>query len=145
MEERKDATAEGGLSVASGLHTEVGPSAASGLHAASEPRAQSGLCADGAQIAASVSGVANGRNMAVRLFAKGRRSTESRFRIASGLRVQDDVADAYMPHCDKCKQPILRLETYIVVGDVTLCDGCYMNMDTGEFLAKIGGELRVME
>lgn len=159
MEENKDVTAEGGLSAASGLHTEVGLSVASGLHAASEPRAQSGLCADSAQIAASVSGVAKGRNMAGGQHAgsklrvasgvrvAGRQGAERRLRIAGGLRAQSDVwaADAYTPHCDRCKQPILRLETYIAVGGVTLCDGCYMNMGTREFLARIGGELRVME
>ena len=47
--------------------------------------------------------------------------------------------------CDRCGQEILRLETYIAVGSVTLCDRCYMNMPTKEFLAKVGGELRVME
>lgn len=56
-----------------------------------------------------------------------------------------DVTAVDAPRCDQCKQPILRLETYIAVGDVTLCDGCYMNMGTREFLAKIGGELRVMQ
>lgn len=49
------------------------------------------------------------------------------------------------PVCNRCGQKILRLETYILVGDVMLCDSCYMNMTTKEFLAKIGGELRVME
>jgi len=74
-------------------------------------------------------------------------SAERRLHVANRLHMLDGVCvtDAYVPHCDQCRKPILRLETYITVGCVTLCDGCYMNMSTGEFLSKIGGELRVME
>ena len=49
------------------------------------------------------------------------------------------------PVCQRCRQKILRLETYFVVGCIVLCDGCYMNMSTKEFLERIGGEVRVME
>ena len=159
MEENKGVAAQSGPSAecaqisASGLHAASGASTADGLHAAS-----------GAS-------TADGLREAEGLRAAGRQSTERRLRAPSGLHAQDGlhavckpraerrlhaanrlhildgvcVTDAYVPHCDQCKKPILRLETYISVGCVTLCDGCYMNMGTREFLSKIGGELRVME
>ena len=47
--------------------------------------------------------------------------------------------------CDKCKRRIVRLETYVCVGCIALCDECYMNMGTKEFLERIGGSLKVKE
>lgn len=171
MEENKDVTAEGGLSSTSEAGAAFEPGAAVGSKVQCVPceegrpvvedelRVACKSGAERAQNAASVSGVAKGRNMASGQHAgsklrvasgvrvAGRQGAERRLRIAGGLRAQSDVwaADAYVPHCDQCRKPILRLETYIAVGDVTLCDGCYMNMGTREFLARIGGELRVME
>lgn len=129
MEENKDVSVEDGLSASSGHSAECGLSIAGGLNTACEPSAERRLRASGG------------------VHTVGRQRIERRWHVPDGLRAQDGawMAGAYAPRCDQCKQPILRLETYITVGDVTLCDGCYMNMGTKEFLSKIGGELRVME
>lgn len=50
-----------------------------------------------------------------------------------------------MTICDKCRREIVRLEVYVVVGDVTLCDTCYMNMGTKEFLERIGGGVKLKQ
>ncbi len=47
--------------------------------------------------------------------------------------------------CDKCRRELVRLETYICAGGAVLCDECYMNMSTREFLDRIGGHLVVKE
>ncbi len=129
MEESKDVTAWDNLS------------------AEGEPGAESGLCATDELHAASGQSAENKPRVEDGLRSVRGQSAERRFRMASRLRVQDGgwMTSAHALCCDQCRKPILRLETYIVVGCVTLCDGCYMNMGTREFLSKIGGELRVME
>ncbi len=147
MEESKDVTAwdnlsaEGEPGAESGLCATDELCAASGQCAEDKPRVEDGLRAASKQSAEDKPRVEDG------LRAVSRQSAERRFRMASGLRVQDGgwMTGAHALCCDQCRKPILRLETYIAVGCVTLCDGCYMNMGTREFLSKIGGELRVME
>ena len=46
--------------------------------------------------------------------------------------------------CDECKRSLDFLETYIRVSDVVICDECYMNMRTRDFIEKIGGEILVV-
>lgn len=46
--------------------------------------------------------------------------------------------------CDECKRSLELLETYIRVCDVVICDECYMNMSTRDFIEKIGGEILVV-
>ena len=47
--------------------------------------------------------------------------------------------------CEKCGREIERLETYIEVNHVTVCDTCYINMGTKEFIEIIGGIVAVKE
>jgi hypothetical protein len=47
--------------------------------------------------------------------------------------------------CEKCGWEITRLETYIEVNGITLCDECYMNMSTKDFIELIGGIVAVKE
>lgn len=47
--------------------------------------------------------------------------------------------------CDKCDREIMRLETYIGVNGITLCEDCYINMSTKEFIERIGGVIAVKE
>ena len=47
--------------------------------------------------------------------------------------------------CDKCDRENMRLETYIRVNGITLCDDCYINMSTKEFIERIGGVIAVKE
>ena len=48
-------------------------------------------------------------------------------------------------HCDNCGRKIMRLETYIGVNGITLCEDCYINMSTKEFIERIGGVIAVKE
>lgn len=47
--------------------------------------------------------------------------------------------------CEACRREIVRLETYIKVNEITLCEECYMNMSTKEFIELIGGIVAVKE
>ncbi len=46
-------------------------------------------------------------------------------------------------YCEKCERKINRLESYISFSDIALCEECYMNMPTKEFLRLIGGDVKV--
>ena len=56
-----------------------------------------------------------------------------------------EVAKVNRVYCDKCGREIERLETYINVNETALCDECYMNMSTKEFVERLGGCLVVKE
>lgn len=47
--------------------------------------------------------------------------------------------------CDKCGREIMRLETYIKLNDIAICEDCYINMSTKEFIERIGGVIAVKE
>ena len=47
--------------------------------------------------------------------------------------------------CEACRRELVRLETYIKVNEITLCDECYMNMSTKDFIELIGGIVAVKE
>lgn len=48
-------------------------------------------------------------------------------------------------YCTACGRKIERLETYIYVNGFAICDECYMNMSTKEFIEQIGGAQLVKE
>lgn len=48
-------------------------------------------------------------------------------------------------YCEKCGREIFRLEAYISVESVVICEECYMNMSTVEFLERLGGKIKVVE
>ena len=47
--------------------------------------------------------------------------------------------------CEACGRNITRLETYIEVNGIALCDECYMNMSTKKFIELIGGIVAVKD
>lgn len=46
-------------------------------------------------------------------------------------------------YCEVCGREIQRLETYITVNEVVVCDDCYLEMGRNEFIELIGGEVLV--
>ncbi len=47
--------------------------------------------------------------------------------------------------CEHCGREIMRLETYIELNDIAICEDCYINMSTTEFIERIGGVIAVKE
>ncbi|MBR4874674.1 MAG: hypothetical protein IKU87_02500 [Clostridia bacterium] len=46
-------------------------------------------------------------------------------------------------YCKQCERRINRLESYISLDDIAICEECYMNMTTKEFIRLIGGDIKV--
>lgn len=47
--------------------------------------------------------------------------------------------------CECCDRKLQRLETYISVNDVVVCDDCYWRLGRNEFIELIGGNVLVKE
>ena len=47
--------------------------------------------------------------------------------------------------CDKCRERIGHLESYIRLPDANVCDMCYMNMSRREWVRFCGGDIAVVD
>lgn len=78
--------------------------------------------------------------------ARGQPNQQLKYNIFFG-RNQGDIMNKWLndKYCDCCGKEINRLETYISVSDMIVCDDCYWDMDRKKFIELIGGSILVKE